>query len=702
MEHSHLPSAIASDSPSVSLSNDPTPFPTRNPSLNPIKSPTVSPVSGEPTKNPTLKPSFKPTFLPTKITTISPSLGSTTSSTPHPTAPRFPGPSPDNITSGPSSSTNKIVSGEPTKYSTPNPSFKPTFLPTQIPSEIQSFPSSTPSEFQSLNPSTFPSMIPTISPTLLPTKNKTTLEPTLPPTSNYLTRATVYIYLRDTVEMDDGTKATFEATTENFLASISLDSEDVSITIISAEVQWQIVTSSRLSSEVEITSEQDFLKTAKGDENLINSGLWTGTLKYVVSQTIRNGGNRLLEENESSPYLLVQLVVEGEVFSDDSKARSDLFEDAILKGMTENIDIYASELVSASSNFNGLDTNYFPSEDELLEPLVVTAIVAGALIGSLIMMGIGLFTLHGRRRRRRDSNRRNGIPINQVRPSFSTWTSFSFRRNQPNVQNNVDVVQDIDYAEPVVRRMFPYPNLIDVFRQDSFSTLSFHGNRDAFSFYRGDKVSGSNSKSEPSSLTKSSPYPRDPRTFTTPKTSSRKQIEATSLSIKNKPLDEDAVLVINTSMDEEITPKTSSRKKIEAPSLPIEKKPLDEGPVIVIDTGKVEETDLLMGSSSSFQDLDGRQFYEVSAPPGLLGLVIDSSLEGPCVYNVKEDSPLLGLVEEDDVIVSIDGIDTREMSATVFTEYLLAKKDEPERLITILGNRVEDIITNANDDQVTM
>lgn len=76
----------------------------------------------------------------------------------------------------------------------------------------------------------------------------------------------------------------------------------------------------------------------------------------------------------------------------------------------------------------------------------------------------------------------------------------------------------------------------------------------------------------------------------------------------------------------------------------------------------------------------------VFAPPGKLGVVIDTTKDGPVVYQVKEDSPLVGVVHPGDKIVSIDEINTRGMTASNITK-IMARKADAERRITLANVR---------------
>jgi len=70
------------------------------------------------------------------------------------------------------------------------------------------------------------------------------------------------------------------------------------------------------------------------------------------------------------------------------------------------------------------------------------------------------------------------------------------------------------------------------------------------------------------------------------------------------------------------------------------------------------------------------------APPGKLGVVIDTTKHGPVVHMVKEGSPLEHVIFPGDKILSIDEVDTQGMTASGVTR-VMAKKIHHERTITV-------------------
>lgn len=92
-----------------------------------------------------------------------------------------------------------------------------------------------------------------------------------------------------------------------------------------------------------------------------------------------------------------------------------------------------------------------------------------------------------------------------------------------------------------------------------------------------------------------------------------------------------------------------------------------------------------MSGASTFATTSRKFKRTVVAPAGRLGIVIDTTLEGPVVHTVKPDSPLKGLLFVGDIIVAIDDVDTKAMSATSITS-LMVKTAAQERTLTVLSN----------------
>mmetsp|Transcript_18955 Transcript_18955/g.26943 ORF Transcript_18955/g.26943 Transcript_18955/m.26943 type:complete len:372 (+) Transcript_18955:10-1125(+) len=70
-----------------------------------------------------------------------------------------------------------------------------------------------------------------------------------------------------------------------------------------------------------------------------------------------------------------------------------------------------------------------------------------------------------------------------------------------------------------------------------------------------------------------------------------------------------------------------------------------------------------------------------NAPMGPLGLIIDSSANGPLVHSLKPNSPMVGLLKPGDCILAIDDVDTRHMNAAALTQLMAKRALNPTRKI---------------------
>jgi hypothetical protein len=74
---------------------------------------------------------------------------------------------------------------------------------------------------------------------------------------------------------------------------------------------------------------------------------------------------------------------------------------------------------------------------------------------------------------------------------------------------------------------------------------------------------------------------------------------------------------------------------------------------------------------------------QITAPAGKLGIVIDTTVEGPVIHKVNMLSPLEGLLKAGDIIVAINEVDTRAMGSSAITS-LMIKTANQKRTLTVL------------------
>ena len=73
-------------------------------------------------------------------------------------------------------------------------------------------------------------------------------------------------------------------------------------------------------------------------------------------------------------------------------------------------------------------------------------------------------------------------------------------------------------------------------------------------------------------------------------------------------------------------------------------------------------------------------------PPGKLGIVIDTTLEGPTVLKVNSQGPLAGTLFPGDIIVAINDVDTRAMSAAAITALMVLTSQSQRKLTFLCGS----------------
>lgn len=81
--------------------------------------------------------------------------------------------------------------------------------------------------------------------------------------------------------------------------------------------------------------------------------------------------------------------------------------------------------------------------------------------------------------------------------------------------------------------------------------------------------------------------------------------------------------------------------------------------------------------------------YDVFAPPGSLGIVVDSTEKGCIVYSLKKSSPMQGLMNKGDLIIGLDNFDVRNMDASSLTKLMAKKSEQAERKFTLMPNDME-------------
>lgn len=79
--------------------------------------------------------------------------------------------------------------------------------------------------------------------------------------------------------------------------------------------------------------------------------------------------------------------------------------------------------------------------------------------------------------------------------------------------------------------------------------------------------------------------------------------------------------------------------------------------------------------------------FDCTVPPGPLGIIVDSTPVGPIIHSIKPSSQLLSILSPGDLIVGLDGINTRGLSAPTLTRLMAKKIQQPERILTIMRHK---------------
>lgn len=76
--------------------------------------------------------------------------------------------------------------------------------------------------------------------------------------------------------------------------------------------------------------------------------------------------------------------------------------------------------------------------------------------------------------------------------------------------------------------------------------------------------------------------------------------------------------------------------------------------------------------------------YDVFAPPGPLGLVVDRKETGCIVHSLKKTSCMRGLINPGDLIFALDDFDVRNLDASSLTKLMAKKSKQKARKFTFL------------------
>jgi PDZ domain-containing secreted protein len=91
-----------------------------------------------------------------------------------------------------------------------------------------------------------------------------------------------------------------------------------------------------------------------------------------------------------------------------------------------------------------------------------------------------------------------------------------------------------------------------------------------------------------------------------------------------------------------------------------------------------------VAASSAVQSSSTGVAYDVFAPAGGIGIVVDTTDKGCIVHSLKKSSPMQGLINPGDLIIALDDFDVRKMNAASLTKLMAKKSQQPERKFTLV------------------
>eukprot|EP00980_Cylindrotheca_fusiformis_P011191 scaffold2563_cov124-Cylindrotheca_fusiformis.AAC.22 len=77
--------------------------------------------------------------------------------------------------------------------------------------------------------------------------------------------------------------------------------------------------------------------------------------------------------------------------------------------------------------------------------------------------------------------------------------------------------------------------------------------------------------------------------------------------------------------------------------------------------------------------------YDVFAPPGPIGVVVDTTENGCVVHSLRKTSSMQGLMNPGDLIIALDDVDVQSLDASELTKLMAQKSQQTERKFTLIA-----------------
>lgn len=446
--------------------------------------------------------------------------------------------------------------------------------------------------------------------------------------------------------MDSNIRARFEEITTDFLTSTKKEIEGLKITITSVAITTQ---------------------------NKING----------IRDGVRNNRFLLSDENKG---LAIDLTVSGTVQGQYGLQDQFSFGDTVLNGFHHNFTVYKS-LVERDSEIHGsimqpsledspsVTTN---ESDRLALYVFIGCSVAG---GALVVFLAFLFVKIKRDRNRfelptnltfQDEN--EFIQIQGLSPRSPQQMSPQYGSHGVHGMSDVDL-QSQDHNNISNRSGFTFSAGQGTNEEFQNSAQAFNESFRTFSSRPVSRSDWQGSFAEPVYPT---PYTEDDRT---------RRHNLHSINNTNSQSDSSHMLTFSDSDQESLGLNVAPEAILEAqrttqqyyyvPQGVPQGFPKGEGknnPLESVDSGSLDD---------SYPSVDCISF-EHDCPPGPLGIVIDTSTKGPLVHSIKPDSKMKGVLLPGDIIIGLDGTDTRAMTAPTLTSLMANKSLQDFRTIKVL------------------
>jgi len=660
---------LISTEPITDLIDDPTASPTLEATDAPTEmestdDPTASPTV-LPTNDPTSEPAESPTAAPTKETTnmedavtISPTV-SPTKETTAPTG--FP-------TSEPTIKSTEVPTLSPTEKPTKEPTEKPTEEPTRTPTR-------TPTEEPTETPTEKPTEVPTKAPTMSPTKPGDTLSPTETPSINPTPLSSsepsnmpsaapspsppVPIRSSSRVElvpvsglMDGDRVAKFEADTTAFLQDLFQLTVPKIDNIVVSIVQ-QIFASEEV---IEDTNQQTRNLLRKKEKNVLPAPQ--------------------MQRRLESGSLLVDLVVDGTFQPTETSRKSTDVDMSIF--LDQFFTVQGVGLVQRLQTFDNQEDNEFFGTITSIKNIRMTSpespkndsgpdmiLIAGILAGSVAFVAL-FAAVYMRHRRKKGKNamafsRENAVNAGNTRSLGAQDSS----RRQVSSNDGIEVESSIGESQLYTQSMdeSEYSASKSIGKQSSVSY--------AFSLEHGLCTTSPSSRMLGiQSSDGAGPSPTPSYDFLDTPNSAAIEVGLSPPSRHQGGRNSFEIDVENKSDLTNPDTRSETASALSAGS----------------GASGLKSLFSFGAKSPSSTNLDiGKIQRDCYAPPGKLGVVIDTTRSGPVVHAVKAGSSLEGLLFPGDKIIAVDGVDTSEMTASAVTK-IMARKMKQERKITVLSD----------------